>query len=196
MRVSAGSTTYENAPAGTYAAVCTQIVDLGTQESEWNGAVKVSRKVRITWELNEMMSDGRPFTISREFTAGLYEKGLKPFLEMWRGRAFTPEELKDFGLDVLAGKGCMLSVVEYTKMNGNIGVKVGSASKLPKGMEAPAPVGEVIVFTLAEFSQATFDKLSNWVKEQIQKSPEYQSLKGTAQTGTISGMTDEEDVSF
>ena len=48
-----GGGDFENCPAGSFAARCYQIIDLGHQTFEWKGEAKVAPKVRITWELNE-----------------------------------------------------------------------------------------------------------------------------------------------
>ena len=42
-----GSTEFENCPAGSFAARCYQIIDLGHQTFEWKGEAKVAPKVRI-----------------------------------------------------------------------------------------------------------------------------------------------------
>ena len=187
-----GGGTFENPPAGAYPAVCTKMIDLGTQEVSWQGAIKYAHKVKIVFELDEKMTDGRPFITMRDFTVSLHEKAaLRIFLKNWRGRDFTDEELRGFDPKVLIGKGCLLSLVE----NGEY-VNIDSVMKLPKGMEAPVPVNPTVFFSLAEFDQAEFDKLSPKIQEKIMKSPEYQSLKGTGSNGTISGVTDEEDVVF
>ncbi len=160
---------FEQAPAGSYAAVCVRVIDLGTQESNWEGEKKYARKVRFQWELNEPMSDGRPYICTRDFTASLHEKSaMRQFLNAWRGQDFNNAELGGFDPKVLLGKACMITLVqkgEYTN--------VASAAKLPKGMQAPAPVGELIYLSLDEFDQAAFDKLGKGVQEKIAKSPEY-----------------------
>ena len=163
---------FEKHPAGTPVCTLIKIIDLGTQEVTWQGATKYSHKIRFVWESTELMSDNRPFIVQRDFTASLNSKGnLRPFLEGWRGRAFTEQELAGFDPKVLVGMPCLLSLVEdgeYTNVN--------AAMRLPKGMEAPKIVNETVFFSLSEFDQKEFDKLSDKVKEKIMKSPEYQSL--------------------
>jgi hypothetical protein len=163
---------FEAHPAGTPVATLIKIIDLGSQEVNWQGATKLSHKIRFVWESTETMTDGRPFIIQRDFTASLNSKGnLRPFLEGWRGRAFTEAELAGFDPKVLIGMPCLLSLVEsgeYTNIN--------AAMRLPKGMEAPKIVGDTVFFSLAEFDLNVFNSLSEKVKEKIMKSPEYQSL--------------------
>lgn len=163
---------FEKHPAGTPVATLIRIIDMGTQEINWQGAAKLSHKIRFVWESSELMADGRPFLVQREFTASLNSKGnLRPFLEGWRGRSFTDEELAGFDPKVLIGMPCLLSLVEdgeYTNVN--------AAMRLPKGMEAPKIVNETFLFSLAEFDINVFNKLSDKMKEKIMKSPEYQSI--------------------
>jgi hypothetical protein len=58
-------------------------------------------------------------------------------------------------------------------------------------MEAPVPVNPTVFFSLSDFDQVEFDKLSEKIKEKIMKSPEYQSLKGGKTEVDI-----DQDVSF
>ena len=170
---------FEKHPAGTPVCTLIKIIDLGTQEVTWQGATKYSHKIRFVWESTELMSDNRPFIVQRDFTASLNSKGnLRPFLEGWRGRAFTEQELAGFDPKVLVGMPCLLSLVEdgeYTNVNASM--------RLPKGMEAPKIVNETVFFSLTEFDKKEFDKLSEKVKEKIMKSPEYQSL--TSETSRL-----------
>lgn len=187
MKFAAGGANYENPEPGSYAAVCIRMIDMGTQPQEWQGTTKFNHKVKIVWELSEKMADGRPFISMRDFTVSLHEKAaLRKFLAGWRGRDFTPEELAGFDPKVLIGKGCLLSLIQ----NGEF-INIDSASKLPKGMEAPVPQNPTIFFSLSDFSQEEFDKLSDKIKEKIKQSPEYQSLHNTRQDST-----EEDDVSF
>lgn len=189
MKFAASGGDFKQVEPGSYSAVLTKMIDLGTQEIVWQGASKFAHKVKMVWELSELMPDGRPFITSRDFTVSLHEKSaLRGFLNGWRGRDFTEEELKGFDPKVLIGKGCLLSMVQ----NGDF-VNVQSASKLPKGMEAPVPAGGTVFFSLSEFDQEAFDKLSDKIKEKIMKSPEYQSLKGVKPAEPIN--TDE-DIAF
>jgi hypothetical protein len=162
---------FENPPPGSYGAVCIKVIDQGTQEVIWEGDKKMQRKVFIQWELDEKMTDGRPFVTGRKFTVSLHEKAtLRAFLKGWRGRDFTDAELEGFDPRKLIGAPCMLSLVQ----SGDY-VNIASASKLPKGMTPLAPVNPTVYFSLEEFNKEVFDGLSNKMKEDIFKSPEYKT---------------------
>ena len=44
---------FELPPAGPTAARCCRLIDLGSQQSEFNGEKKMQRKILLTWELAE-----------------------------------------------------------------------------------------------------------------------------------------------
>ena len=105
----------EPAPAGQFAAVCVDVVDLGAHETEWRGQARIRHTCRLVWELEAARTDGRRHLAMRTFTASLDEKSaLRPFLEAWRGKPFTADELKGFDAEVLVGVGAQLQIVHKT----------------------------------------------------------------------------------
>jgi hypothetical protein len=169
-----GSGDFEQPEAGSYGATCYKLIDLGTQTSEYQGKPIVRRQVLLGWELDEKMTDGRPFTVSQFYTASLNEKAkLRAHLEGWRGKSFTPEELEGFDSKNLLGKTCLISLAKNDKGR----VKVSSVAKVPKGMEVPAQINETIYLSLDSFDKAVFEGLSDGIKKIIMQSPEYHSLE-------------------
>ena len=182
LTVSEGAGSFELAPAGTHTARCYLIIDLGTQQTEFQGERKTARKVLVCWELlgDERMSDGRPFSVAKRYTASLHEKAqLRKDLAAWRGRDFTPEELKGFELPKVLGAFCLLNLIRVEK-NGRDYINVASIMALPKGMPKPEGVNDMLAFDLDKFDQAAFDQLSDRMQEQIISTPEYQALKNPA----------------
>lgn len=163
--------TSELAPDGNHVAACVGVIDLGTQTYEYNGSSISNRKVLLQWELvNEAMTDGRPFMVSAEFTLSLHEKSkLRPFLENWRGRPFTAEELAGFNLESLAGMGCMLNVVHETSKKGKAFANVKSASRLPKGMPPPDISSDVLTYSIAD---PIPEGIAEWIAGKIAASEE------------------------
>ncbi len=122
------------APAGTHAAVCCDVVDMGVLKVSFGGKDKMQHKVRIKWQIAEDRPDGKPFTVSKRYTLSLHEKAsLRKDLESWRGRKFTDVELDGFDLENLLGVACLLNVIEEKK-DGQTYSNVTSIMKLPKGM--------------------------------------------------------------
>lgn len=169
-----GGGDFQQAPIGTHVARCIRLIDLGTQQNEYEGKVSQRNQVLVMWELcNEMMETDegpKPFIVSKFYTNSLNEKAtLRHDLAQWRGRDFTDEECKRFDLQSILGHPCMISVIANEKGKS----KVGGVMKMPKGQTSPEPQNKPFAFWLDEFNRATFDGLSDGIKKIIQKSPEY-----------------------
>lgn len=170
-----GGQDFELTPAGTHAAICYRLIDLGTQKQVFGSDTKNIHKILISWELpDELMTDGRPFTIHSRYTLSLHEKAkLRADLESWRGRAFTEAELEGFDLENLLGKGCLVNVV-HTENNGKTYANIRALTPLPKGMRVPATTENPLVsFSLQDPDWAAFEALSDGLQTTIKKSPEY-----------------------
>jgi len=119
---------FQPCPAGTHHAVCCDVVDLGEVETQWGK----KPMVRIVWQVEEQMADLRPFTASQRFTASLHEKArLRGFLESWRGRRLSADELKGFDLERLIGINALLNVVHDEK-DGKVYSNIASIMPPPK----------------------------------------------------------------
>jgi hypothetical protein len=164
-------------PAGTHAARCSWVIDLGTQKTTWQGQEKHQHKVLFGFELpDELMEDGRPFFISNRYTMSLSEKAaLRGVLETWRGVKFTEEEALGFDLFKVLGQPCMLTVIHNDK-GGKTYANVAGVAKLPKGMTCKPAINPPVSFSLAEFDQKVFDALPEWVRNTITQSREYQDM--------------------
>ena len=181
-----GGGDFELPPTGNHPARCVRIIDLGTQESNYQGQVSWRHQVFLAFELpNEMKTyekDGQqvsePFLATEFYTLSLNEKAkLCHLLEGWRGKGFTEEEKAGFDITVLAGKPCLLNIVPYISETGNTRVRL-TASMLPKGIECPPQVNPTIIFSLEDFDQQVFDNLSDGLKRIIQQSDEYRVMTG------------------
>ena len=163
-------------PEGVYAAVCTRVIDLGTQYNKVFGSK--ARKVMISWEIPEctFMIDDNPMPrmISREFSLTLNNKStLKPFLEGWRGKSFSDNELAGFDLGDVLKAPCQLQIIH----NDAGYEKISSIMALPKGVKKPLPATETIYFDLTDPDCLNkIEKLPDWVKDKIKESPEYQQI--------------------
>jgi hypothetical protein len=127
------------APAGTHAAVCVDVIDLGMIEVVYQGKTQRKPKIVIVWQIAEEMESGAPFLVRRRYTASLHEKAtLRRDLESWRGRPFTDVELQGFEGESLIGVGCLINVIHESR-NGSTFANVASVMRLPKGMTPPTP---------------------------------------------------------
>ena len=133
---------FEPAPAGQHSAVCIDFVDMGIEQVEYNGKLKHQHKCRIVWELEATREDGRRFITGRKFTASLDEKSaLRPFLEAWRGKPFTADELKGFESENLVGVGALIQIVHKT-VGDRTYDNVNAIMLPPKGMKWLEPAND------------------------------------------------------
>jgi hypothetical protein len=189
-----GGTPYEPAPAGSHAARCIEFVDLGTQESTFQGQTKSARKVRLKWELPlERMEDGRPFTVSKTYTASLHEKAqLRKDLEGWRGKNFTKAEEAGFDISSILGKTCQLTVL-HEERDGKSYATVKGVGPLTKGLTVPPQENPSVFFSLDAFDAEVFMGLGKFAIEKISQSPEYQRAVSAELAETT---LDESDIPF
>ncbi|MEO1767814.1 phage replication initiation protein, NGO0469 family [Thiobacter aerophilum] len=195
LNLSAESQAYELPPAGSLPARCCHVIDLGTQTVEYQGEAKQQHKIAIAWQLDECRSDGEPFTVSRRFTASLHEKAaLRQFLESWRGRPFTLEELKGFDIRKLINAPVLLNIV-HAERGGNTYAEIRGASPLPRGMTPPPEVKYPLIFDLSDpATWPAFDRLTKRQQEAIEASPEWKERQAPPAAGSFADLAD--DIAF
>jgi len=187
--------TFTPPPAGAHTAVCIGFLDMGTQPSFYEDS-KPAHKVRITWELDEMMDDGRPFTISKSYTWSMNDRAtLRSHLESWRGRPFKKEDFGPGGFDTknLLAKPCTITV-QHKDVNGQTRAAVVGVAPLMRGIKAFTPNNGLTYLSLDPdaFDRATFDKLSDKLREAISGTPEYAALV-SAKNGKDRGQVEHTD---
>lgn len=205
MKVDAGSGgKFEIPEAGSCACRAIRVVDLGTQENEWKGEVKMQHQVCLTWELAELMEDERPFVVQKIFTASIGDKSnLGKLLNSWRGRPFTDDEKAGFELTNILGVPGLMSVEHHTKTSGDVKPVVGNIIPLPKGMTAPEQYNESFTFEIDEIDdQNKLKQLWGLERFMIEKSeefklsdatmPEREEKKESSKTESNAGQGDED----
>jgi hypothetical protein len=139
MSILVSAKTYTPPPEGLHQASCVDIIDLGMVD----GPFGRKPKCRVVFELDKLADNGRPFTISKTYTLSLYEKStLHKDLRAWRGRPFSPEELKGFDLERLIGVPCQ-ALVTHVERDGTVYGNVTAIMKAEKG-KAYQPSGQYI----------------------------------------------------
>jgi hypothetical protein len=122
------------APEGLWPGVCVDVVDKGIVAS---AVYKPRHMIQIRWVINAEppLADGRPHMAVRSFGATLGEKSaLRPFLEAWRGKKFTEEELAGFDIENLLGANGQIQVI-HNRSNGKVYGNVQAVVPFPRGME-------------------------------------------------------------
>lgn len=179
-----GGKEFEQAPTGNHIGRCIGMIDIGTQQGEYLGKTTHARKIVLRFELpNELISEGdfagKPFVVSKFYTASLSEKAnLRKDLEAWRGKPFTPDELMGFESKNLLDKPCMVNVTRSEKGK----AKISGVTPMPKGLTAPGRVNDLLYFSLEsnEYRPEVYEALSDYWKGEIQKSPEWADLHDSA----------------
>jgi hypothetical protein len=148
---------YENAPAGTWQAVCVDVVDLGEQETGYmddrTGKPRIAHKIDIVWQVAVEDEDGEPvlnsygerFRVQQRYTLSLNEKAnLRRDLESWRGKPFTDQEVSNgFDVEALIGANCFVSIVHNEgtgKYAGKVFANLSGIVPLPKKAEKIGPM--------------------------------------------------------
>ena len=114
--------------------------------------------------------------ISREFTASFGEKSnLRKMLESWRGRTFTPDEVKAFDISKLAGAPCMLSVIHSTKGDKTF-ANINGIIQVPTGVTVPERVHPTIIYDIADLDKSeVFGQIPEWIQNKIKESEEFKN---------------------
>ncbi len=128
---------YEVPPAGIpHQAVCVDVVDLGVIETGFGP----QEKVKIVWQLALENKKGNRFLVSQRFTPSLHPKSkLRPILESWRGKPFTPAELKRFDIESLVGVNANLILV-HNMSDDSIWANVSTVIPPTKGADKLYPM--------------------------------------------------------
>ncbi len=164
---------FEEPPVGTHLARCYSIVDLGTQHGEYMGKPKVRNQIMVRFELpEELMSDGRPFSVAAFWTNSTNEKAtLRIVLDTWRGKPMTEEEAKSFDLMKIIGVPGLVTLGR----NKNNKVRVVGVGPLMKNQKCPPQVNKSSAFWLDEFDPTAFNDLPDGLQAIIKRSDEYQA---------------------
>lgn len=169
---SKGESSFELIPPGTHYAVCTRVLNLGEQITNWGSTPKHFigfdvPAVRCEWEKDGVKHEGPGF-IGGRYTSSLSPKAiLRQHLEAWRGRVFTEEQLAGFDLFTLLGVSAMLSVThtedgKYANINAIMGMPPGAPKIVPEsellGYDPTAPNANEVFAKLPEGFQKTIQK--------------------------------------
>ena len=168
---------YPTVSVGVHKARCVRVIDLGTQQNDYQGQISWKRQVMLIWEVpSETDNKGEPLTISKFYTLSLNEKAnLANDLVSWRGRPFTETEKKAFDISKVAGKPCSINVI----LNQNGKPKVSTVMPIGKNDQIAQQFHPNMVFSITDFQEKkmeVFNQLPEGIRNIILKSKE---LEGT-----------------
>jgi|SRR5579872_5711184 len=161
---------FKKVPEGTHIAVCNMVVDLGLQPSPYGPKHRIFFRWEIPDERTEWEKDGQtmegPMTIGTTLSASLSKKAtLRGFLESWRGKQFTKEELEGFDVFAVLGKSCQLQVIHEKADNGNVYANIKGCMSLPKGLRPPQAENPLLRYSPDE--PGDYNKLPEWLRTKI-----------------------------
>ncbi len=181
-----GTKEFKSSPPGSHLGRLYKIVDIGTQQGEWQGKATYARKMIFYFELHGeddkgqplTNDDGKPLIVTKYYNASLGEKAtLRKHLQTWLNIDFSsmPEGFK---VESILGKFAMINVTTYQK-DGKTRASVEGLTAVPAIVVKhglPEGVNDIFLFDLNKFDSAKFDSLSDGVKKIIVESPEYRAL--------------------
>ena len=193
---------------GMHLARCYRIVDMGTQKTEFQGQTKHLQKVMLQFEVHGeddngkplLTAKGEPMSISKNFTLSLAEKAtMRKDLQAWRGREFTPEELRGFELKNVLGAWAMITASKAVGNNGKEYTNIVSINPVPVAIKKagmPEGFNKLAMFVISNPDMELFETFGNGLKEKITSSPEWRARSPAPQPApgsTGSGFDDMED---
>ena len=143
---------------------------------------------------------GKPFAMATTMKQSLHAaSSLRGFLQSWRGKKFTPEELGNYDPKRLIGVPCRLNLVESE--TGEY-INIDGVSKVGPGEVVPPAYNKPVYFSLErdEFDNEVLASLPEKMREKIMGSPEYKALMEPEQSmpedGGPSAPSQTEEVPF
>jgi len=177
-------------PQGTTPGWCIRVYDIGEQRSEKYG---VKPKVVLVFELPEhrIDVDGNmmPMQTSNIYTQSLHEKAdLRKHLDMWRGKAFSKEELANFDLNKVAGVPAMITITHNEK-GGKTYANITALTSMPASYpKPPGPVARVFTY---DIGQPIPEDMHKWVVNKLEQAVQPPEMPTTSERQTESMMDDD-----
>lgn len=184
LTVSEKGSKIELIPEWIHLARCVSIIDLWTQKVVFEKREKEVHQIRFEFELPNIVytyeDNWQEVETTKiiwvNFTASLNWKWkLKKFLESWKWKKFTQEELAWFDLQKVLWAKCQLQVIHSDDWQY---ANIENALPLIQWMTIPEWKRELLSFSIEEknweyvFDTAIFEKLPEWLQEKIYQSKE------------------------
>lgn len=163
--------------AGTFHAVCSGVIDIGTHTETWDGKELVKNQLILLFdfptETIEINGEEKPRCLSLKLTKSTNEQAkLRQHLISWRGRDFTDDELKDFELRRILGVPAMITVVQKTNQRGKTYSQIKTVGKAMKGFECPKDCRKLYFDMDNKETYSEIENLPDWIIAEINRSAE------------------------
>ena len=178
MKVKANASVQSPIEAGLHDAVCYGIVDLGTQENEYQGQKKLQRQAILKFELlDEFDDEGKRVIHTQFYNISLNEKSkFRKHLRNWRGRDFTDAELQEFDVSNILNTNVVLNIIINEKGRAIID---GTAKYKKDAEKASIPLQ---AFDIDNFDGEFPSYLTEGVINIIKQSKQYKAKADTVDT--------------
>lgn len=189
-------------PEGSYDAICYGVIELGTHTRVSKFGTKTNPEIMLMFEIPELEmtyeKDGKevtaPRVINQKFNQFMADKAnLRKFLEAWRGKSFTDEEVSSFSVENVLGKGITLAI-EHSQDGKYANIK--SVAPLHKSVKLGKPHNDIINFGIADLDSPAFGALYPWVQKIITESEEYKSFTPAEVSEPAQDETEEDEIPF
>ena len=149
--------------AGQFVAKCVDVIDLGEKVQDYDPKKPkyLAPKCALVFRTGEKNPETSEYLdVSVEYTVSMGEKSnMRPFLEGWRGKAYTPAEADEgVPLDKLEGRWALIQIGHKTSKAGKSYAIIMTAMGVPKGMALP---------TFGAYERAKFwsDRKAEYLKD-------------------------------
>ena len=130
---------YAPHPEGQFVGQCVDVINLGEKVQDFPGTEPyLAPTCALVFRTGEVNDAGECIDIAREFTVSMGEKAnLRKFLEQWRGRPYTKEQVEaGVPIDKLTWQHGLLSISHRTSGKGRIYANITACVGVPKAMLA------------------------------------------------------------
>ena len=185
---------FRNPEPGSYVARLFSIIDIGHQQTTWNGNTKIQHKILFNWELfgedsnGPLEIQGKPLTVFKKYTLSNHpESSLMADLKAWGGK----EVPLPLDLNSVLGSYALVNIV-HNEYQGKTYANIANMVQLPKMMQGsvPAGVNEAFIYETIKHP-LNFDKVWPWQQKMIAESSEYRGTAAAKQAQTSNDMPDD-----
>jgi hypothetical protein len=131
-------------PDGQFVAKCVDTIDLGEKVNDYPGSDQLLiHKCALVFRTGEKNTEtGEAIDIAQEFTVSMGEKAnLRKFLEAWRGKKYTANEIEGEGVPLhkLTGNLGLITVEQRRSRNDRTYAVIAAIVGVPEQMKASVP---------------------------------------------------------
>lgn len=169
--------------AGQHPAICTGVVDLGTQTSIFDGKPSIGRKLMVFFNVLDQVNpkSGKPLGIAEMRSATMHPQArLRRDVEGWLGAFADQGAANDFDLKQLVGRQCQLIIKHTDNQVAPRPIIKAILPPMSNVITSLAMNDDNMYFSLDKPDMYTFEQLPGRVQRMIEASPEWQTIVSAA----------------